>query len=357
METHGIAIKTEWRTTHPYPLVEGENRWHIGIGMRTLPTWAGLVLLAGFAVFAPAAPETGEKERVSSEFATGHATLDALNAAMKQTLSPEGRFVIFDARGKIVVTDTPERVKAAGEAIENLQANPPDVIVDIAVRTGARMVETQTSRAPVAGTSIPMPTRYLPGRISRSSDGSIAVTPAHPTGFRYREIGPDDDVRAIGRSGSVIERGVNVTRSSLQGGTLRKTMMITKLGKPGSAAVTPQTPDPAFLREYVKSLGVEAPGGRWLAVQSRFQIKPSLVGTYIMLEVTPQLAVRVEGRSAPEIVTLEGLTTQITTPQGKTASAPAFEKASPEFNRKFLGDATGGDDARTMLSFRARLKR
>jgi len=150
--------------------------------------------LAGFIAFAALflLCLSSPAQEIRKELPTNHASVDLLRPILKKVLSPQGRFVVLPNKGKVLVIDTADKVRAAELALATMDSPAPDVLLDFAINPGNKAPrKTRILNPPEAWSDFPYPTAYLPPRIPNvvGFGGNFVVTPAHPTGFKRRKVG------------------------------------------------------------------------------------------------------------------------------------------------------------------------
>jgi hypothetical protein len=108
--------------------------------MKMLPKVRAAVLVAMVAAFFSMSAVAAPYEEVPA----GYLSASVVSTTLRQTLSPQGRFVIMPTTGNVRIFDTPEKTQAARLALEQLQSGPASVSVAITVTTGLRAVTRQT---------------------------------------------------------------------------------------------------------------------------------------------------------------------------------------------------------------------
>jgi hypothetical protein len=133
---------------------------------RSMRRASGICVAIFCLTFSPSTAEEMVRQEIPSRFAPS----EMLQGALREVLSPEGRFVILKDKGIILVIDRPEKIFEAAKAVEALDVPAPQIQLNVGVRTGGRAPRVL---GPVeAPTGFPYPTRYLPPRIPRSVTGN-----------------------------------------------------------------------------------------------------------------------------------------------------------------------------------------
>ena len=181
------------------------------------------------------------------EFPANHAPIDVIRPALQKVLSPAGRFVILPGNGNVLVIDFPENVTAAGKVMANLKIPAPQVAMQIGVKTNVAPGAMGKGQPVSSLGGFPYPTSYDPPRIIANGAGGFIVIPAHPTGFRKRDVGfKMDTTPTINPDGS-INVDINVEHTEFEGFINYGSPIFTS-GIPRSVPVVANVGNPGFFR-------------------------------------------------------------------------------------------------------------
>ncbi|MEM8954407.1 MAG: hypothetical protein AAGD22_09675 [Verrucomicrobiota bacterium] len=249
--------------------------------------------------------------------------------------------------------DTPEKVMAAAAAMEALNVPPPNVALNVGVRTGGQ----PRVMGPVNETAgFPYPTRYLPPRVPNSvvGPGLFPVLPAHPTGFVTRNVG-DTMVTtpAVNPDGS-ITLDVNLESTEFEG-FINYGSPILRPGVGGRVPLLNRVRVPRFLDSLIESeIGV--PVFDTIRYSTSVTLTPEVAGGRVFVDVVPEMSIVDEASEIePRQVDLSEYRTVVEVESGKPKTLAGLEGASAEFNRAFFADENQ-PDGETALVIKAQLQ-
>ncbi|MCP5539778.1 MAG: hypothetical protein H7A52_06485 [Akkermansiaceae bacterium] len=317
---------------------------------------AGGVISAGMLMFF-AMPNAGFSQgtgKVSEKIPAGHATLELLKPALDKVLSPEGRFVLLPGSGEVMVIDFPDKVRAAREAVAALEIPPPRVALDFAFRTN--VAPGMSKGQPVDSTGdFPFPTRYEPPRIVANGGNVFTVIPAHPAGFKRRNVGTTlESTPTLNPDGSVT-LDVDAEHTEFEG-FVNYGSGILAAGGSGTIPVLGQVANPRFFAPFVGEAGIKMPIFSTTRISTRVLVRPRVSGSRVRVDLMPQLEISLEAEpgAASKAVPLTKFRTTIDVPNGGQGRVAGFAGASAAFNRAFLG-SKDDDQGTTAIDIRARI--
>jgi hypothetical protein len=312
------------------------------------------ILSLAFAGLLAAGAVSGAGELARQKVATGHVPIEALRPALEKVLSPEGRFVILPGQGQILVIDHAENIAAAVEAIARIEAPPPKVVLDFAIKTNvaAGMAGPRPVEAPG---DFPFPTRYEPPRVIGIAPNTFVVVPAHPTAFRRRAVGDTLETSGIVNADGTVSLDINAEHTEFEGFINYGSPIFTS-DVPGAVPVINGVANPLFFGPILQQNNIRVPIFQTTRLNTRILVRPEAVGNRVTLNLVPQIEIE-SAEAGAETVTVP-LTQHLTTLEiqnGQTGKINGFSGASAAFNRAFLG-AGEDDEGGTVIQIRARIE-
>ena len=299
-------------------------------------------------------------QNIRKELPTNHAPADLLRPVLKKALSPQGRFVILPGKGKVMVIDTPDRVRAAelALALATLDTPAPDVQLDFAVNPGnAAPRKARSLNPPESWSDFPFPTAYLPPRIAGNGVGGFVVTPAHPTNFKRRKVGSILETQATANPDGSVTLDINSSNTGFVG-FINYGSAIFGSGGAGIVPLNSQVPNPRFFAPLINSGPILMPIFDTTRISTQIIVRPSVSNNIVTVDMIPQLKVNNSIETSIEkeqTVSLKQFRTSMQIQNGKVGSVNGFKGASPKFNRSFLGGKKGGEGL-TAIKIRARVQ-
>lgn len=304
--------------------------------------------LTAFAVLAGAVAQPGF---VTEEVPIGFLPTEWITAALKKTLSPQGR-ITFIHGGPVRISDEAGRVAAARRALEELQNAPAVVPMELAFATMARRtVQRLPVEPPVVDRGFPYPTRFDPPRVIMNGNGSVTVIPSQPRDFTTRSIGPGTSVNPAPTGYRTREPEVRTGETKTTGGITRRFTASTVPGKSVALSVLPQA-DAVALHALAVKLGAIPPAEPvWPAAATELLIQPELSGGALVVNIVPQI-VLAQGRRVP----LQACAAAVLIARGTASNTGLLARTEPEFYRVFLGTPQAQDDTFTTLAVKAQVQ-
>ncbi len=296
-----------------------------------------------FAVFILAAAglsSVSAQELLRQELPTNYAPAELLRPAIQKVLSPQGRFVILDGKSKVLVIDHPDKVAAAANAIANLDAPEPEIALNLGVRTGGR---PKPGNARVLGpvesrSDFPYPTRYDPPRIVVGPNGTFAVTPAHPTDFRTRNLGITMETQATVNPDGSINLSINREDVEFQG-FINYGSPILSLGNPGAIPLLDRAGDPSFFAPFVTENKVLVPIFETTRISTSVVVYPQMENGMLKVHLLPQLNITEQEYGwKSKRFQLRQFRTAIDLQNGRVEKLRSFKGAPEDFARHFFCD-------------------
>jgi len=315
-----------------------------------------LAILSAGLIWAGFSPSSAQAQKMArQEFTANHAPLEVIRPALKKVLSPAGRFVILPGTGNVLVIDFPENVAAAGPALANLKVPPPQLALQVGVNTnvapGAIGAQPVTSFG-----GFPFPTRYEPARIIPNGLGGVIVVPAHPTGFRKRDVGMKMDTTPTINPDGSINVDINVEHTEFEGFINYGSPIFTS-GIPRAIPVLAGVRNPAFFAPFANANNIRVPIFSTTRISTSILVKPTVQADRVHLDMIPQL--NIENPAEPGAEAIDVNLPQFRTPlelrNGRLGKIPGFKGASVDFNRNFLG-AKDGEEGGTSIVFKAQIQ-
>lgn len=306
---------------------------------------ASLALIAGccFAAEQPAI--------VTEEVPIGFLPVEWVTAALKKTLSAQGRTVFVHA-GPVRISDEAERVAAARRAIEELQRAPAVVPMELAFVTMARRtVQRLPVQPPVVDRGIPVPNRYDPPRVIVHGNGGVTVIPSQPRDFTTRSTGSGAVVNPSTTGFATLDPEVRMSETTTTSSITRRFTASSVPGRPVAVTVLPQA-DAAALRALALKLGAIGENEpAWPAARTELLLQPELSGGALAVNVTPQIVLPPARR-----IPLPACAAAVLIARGAASSTGLLPRTDPEFYRTFLGAPQVGDDTTTALTVKAQVQ-
>lgn len=223
-------------------------------------------------------------------------------SAVKTVLSPKGKTVLLTRERKLLVVDEPAYVQAAATVVAQLDAPRPNVRVEIMFNEDSGLNERGLE---------------VRGRVG-GRDVSVGNRPG-PNGI---------EINGINR---------RTTTSSMA-----NQFLVVQSGRTASIAVVREVAFVDYFFNYLLGLGYIAnTETRWRSIGTQMAVTPRVVGSWIEVEVYPQITRLVDAHR--EIIDLREMATIVTVAPGATMHLGGFQGADDEFNRNFF---TGGRSTR-----------
>lgn len=297
------------------------------------------------------ASAAAQSPAVTEEVPIGFLPMEWVTAALKKTLSPQGRSV-FVHGGPVRITDQRERVDAARRALADLQQAPAIVPMDIAFAITARRTEQRLPVSPpVVERGIPVPERYDPPRVIMDGTGGFTVIPSQPRDFRVRGVEPGTVVNTAPTGHRTLQPEVRMSETTTSGGIARRFTASAVPGKPVAITVLPQA-DAAALRALALKLGaITETEPAWPAAGTELRLTPEHSDGALVVNVVPQI-VLAQGRRVP----LQACAAAVLIARGAAESTGLLPRTDPEFYRVFLGTPQAADDTFTTLTMKAQVR-
>jgi len=326
---------------------------------------------------------------VSRDFPLGMADLSMVEQLCEETLSPDGKYHIFQAARKIRVIDRPEQVETIRQMLPHLSQPAPNVKVEFVSRTmgqeslrGFEVTGRGRGRIGDVGVSGRVP--RTPGVFRRSPGGDPGdiTHPVPPSGVT---------IRHRGGAGSL---GIGVADQNKASANLNSQFIVVRSGSEGFIEVAREVPMIDFFTRFVADgsfgavLGVtprvagnpnllvltgghfEVPQIRWEKEGSQLLVRPVVEGNLVHLTIMPQISAvkivdpavfRARGLNTfltgrEQYVTYTRLATTVTVQSGQEVTIGGFSKASPEFNRFFFGGTRSSRESHSTFTVRATIQ-
>jgi hypothetical protein len=368
--------------------------------MKMLPQVRAAVLAAMAAVFFPMSAEAAPYEDVPA----GYLPASVISTTLRQTLSPEGRFVILPTTGNVRIFDTPEKTQQARIALEQLQVAPASVSVTIAVTTGLRAVTRQTvTQESVLGYDMPvgppiiggvrvgnyppaqMPPPQIPPQMPpRSLPPQAAGQPQLPAQPRAQPPGqpPIQQTPPQGQQGlppqpnmprnlpPLVAPGaymqppqggyttfgpeIRTTEISVEGGSTRRYSGISAPGKPLTLPVQPRVADTVALHDLAVKYGaVPASEPAWTSAGTELLVTPELSSGSLTLQIVPQIVIQTGDAQPARRVPVKVCAATAVMNRSAGTSFDGLPGANGEFYRLFFGSTEATDDTSARISVNA----
>ena len=302
---------------------------------------------------------TSPAQEIRKELPSNHASADFLRPILKKVLSPKGRFVVFPTKGKVLVIDTPDKIRAAEIALAMMDSPAPEVVLDFAINPGNKMPrQSRILNPPKAWTDFPYPTAYLPPRIPNvvGAGGNFVVTPAHPTGFKRRKVGIILETQGTANADGSVTLDINSTNTQFAG-FINYGSAIYGSGSPGIVPLNSPVVNPGFFGPLISPNPILMPIFDTIKFSTQIVVRPTVANNIVTVEMIPQLKVisSVEPGVEGKVISFKQFRTSLLIQNGKVGSVNGFDGASPEFNRRFLG-AKEDAEGPTSIKIRARIQ-
>ncbi len=266
----------------------------------------------------------------------GYLPTATVTELLRQTLSPQGRFVIL-ANGMVRLFDNPEKIEAAAHALQEARNAPAMISVAITVNAGTHRVTREVlPQEPVVDYEVAVPRIYGAPRILPQPGGKVVIVPGTPREFTTRRAEPGTILNLAPTGYATVNPEVRMSETGLAGGITRKLTATAAAGKSMIVAVCGSVAAPTALYDCALNLGaIPANEPEWKAAATELVITPELLETGAALQITPQVVVyTVDRQQAPRRVLLRTLTTSIGVEKGKPATTSDID---PDFYALFLG--------------------
>lgn len=305
-----------------------------------------------------APPLLSTAQEIRKELPTNHAPTELLRSVLDKVLSPQGRFVILPGKGKVLVIDEADKVRAAELALATMEAPLPEVQLDFAINPGNSVAsKPRTLNPPEAWSDFPFPTAYLPPRIVGNGSGGFVVTPAHPTNFKRRKVGDILETTATPNANGSVTLDINASHTEFAGFIDYGSALLGS-GSPGVVPLVDLVPNPQFFTPLINSGPILMPIFDTTRISTQIVVRPSVSSDIVTVEMIPQLKVNNSKTSSIEeekTVLLKQYRTQLQILNGKVGAINGFTGASPKFNQAFLGGKQN-QEGLTTIKIRARIQ-
>lgn len=291
---------------------------------------------------------------IKKEIDVGFASLDAVKPILKQSLTPQGKFVLLPAKGSVMVIDTPEGIIAAETALGNAELPNPTVSLDFKFVTGLPSRSRKISMAQ----EVPFPIEYNAPQIIVNPTGNYTVIPATPSKFVTRNIGvTSETVSTLNPDGSVT---LDIdTESTAFDGFVNYGSAILPAGQIGTVPVLDQVGDPAFFSPFARSGDILLPVISTTRISTSVVIRPRVKLGVVSLDVMPRLTVETEETDEAvgglHTIDLSEFSTQVDVQNDSVGRVYGFPKAGDDFNRRFFG-AEDPDNGAAAIVVKAKIQ-
>jgi len=289
----------------------------------------------------------------------GSLPAETVTAALKKTLSPQGRFVILAINGTVRVFDTPAKIEEAQRVLQELQSAPSTVSFSISVRTGMqRVTRRSTDPGPVTTDyEIPVPQTYGAPQIVVGPGGSRAVVPGNPGNFTTRHVDPGDQVYirpGYTTGGYVTGQEVRTEESGVEGGVNHNYAGSTVFPKPVAVTVLTAVADPQALHDWaIRNGAVPTTEPAWATAGTEIAVAPEHADGGLLLNLTPQIVLPGAAGQASRRIPVKVCATSVLTKRGIPSTLEGFPGTDPEFYRLFFGALESKDDTLTRVTVAA----
>lgn len=298
----------------------------------------------------------GEKQ-VAKIFPFSHASKEEVKEVLEAIVSPDARVVVMN--GKVLVRDKPSVIEMVPHFLKEIDQPRPNVRIDLSFDES--ISENQSGVGLKYGVEVG--DVRISGGERLPGGGQVVI---HPGG--------SNDVGLSGRK--------TVRTTTQRGGQF----ITTQSGHPATIKVAREVPLVDYFYNYVVAAGYviregESPDGkkqvtvspavttgsiphvRWQSVGTQMSVLPRVKGSFIEVEITPQITALVDpnDRTVQEVkrmdprlqvISLRELSTIVTVPDGGSIHIGGFQNANDQFNRNFFGGSssrsTGGGGGFTL---------
>jgi len=293
------------------------------------------------------------------DISIGSLPAESVTAALRKTLSPQGRFVILAVNGTVRIFDTPAKIEEARQVLQNLQNAPATVSFAINVRTGVRRV-TRSSSDPGPVTvdyDVPVPQTYSAPQIAGQGGRGSTVVPGNPGNFTTRHVNPGDRVYvnpSYVTGGYVTGTEVQTQETAAEGGVNHNYAGSTAFPKSAAVTVSAAVSDPLGLHDWaIKNGAVPANEPAWSRAGTEIVVTPEHADNGLLLNMTPQIVLPGLAGQPPRRIPIKVCATSALTKPGAPAKLEGFPGADPEFYRVFFDAQESTGDTLTLITVAA----
>lgn len=297
------------------------------------------------------AAAAGQTAIVTDEVPAGFLPTEWVTAALKRTLSPQGRYVLQHG-GPVRITDTREKIDAARRTLEEWQKAPALVPLELVFTTHARRpVQRLPVEPPVHDTGFPYPTRFDPPRIIMNGSGGFTFVPSQPRDFATRNVGSGTVANPAPSGYATTHPEVRLNETTTTSDIARRFSASATPGQTIALPVLPRVADPAALRALaVKLRAIDESEPAWTAAATELRIKPELPAGALVVNIVPHIVLAPNRR-----VPLQACAAAVLLAPAAPKNTGLLPRTDAEFYRLFLGTAPP-DDAFTALTLTARVQ-
>ena len=249
----------------------------------------------------------------SKVFVIGDADLQEVEAAVKASLSPQGKTVLLPRERKLLVQDEAEYLPMAEAIIAAFNAPRPNVRVEVMFQEAGGIDDRRLE---------------VRGRI-----GGRDISAGNRPGPNGLEI-------------DAVNRRTTSSRTANQ-------FLMVQSGRTASIRVAQEVPFVDYFYDYALGLGyVTGVQTRWRSIGAQMAVTPRVRGDWVEVELYPQITTLVDARQ--EVIDFRELATVVTVASGQVVQVGGFQGASEEFNRNFFsGGGRSGGSQTSSFSVRA----
>jgi type II secretory pathway component GspD/PulD (secretin) len=233
---------------------------------------------------------------VSKVFPLGDADPREVEAAVKSVLSANGKTVLLIKERKLLVQDEADNVTTSEAIVNEFTAPRPNIRVEVMFQEDATSNNRQLE---------------VRGRVG-GNDIQVGNAP-------------------MSRNSVVIQGNNSRTTQS----SSSNQFLVVQSGRTASIRVVQEVPFVDYFYQYALNSGyVVSAETRWRDIGSQMAVTPRVVGSFIDVELMPQITRLVDART--ETVDFRELATRVTVANGQTVDVGGFQGATEEFNRNFF---------------------
>lgn len=301
---------------------------HKGWFSRLFPT-----LIFGILIWTSA---SSHGQRMKKEIDVQYASMESVRPILKQTLSPNGKFVMLPSKGSVMVIDDMEFVAAAENALAGAQLPNPNVNLNFGFKTGLPVRRSSIH----VGREVFFPTGWsapkIPNSVVVGPGGTFPITPAHPTGFQMRRLGVTSETVSTLNPDGTITMDINMENSSFEG-FINYGSAIMPAGAIGNVPVNGQVGNPNFFQPLIPN-NILMPIISTTRISTSIVVRPRVAQGQVRVDMMPRFTIHTEEEGAENIdVDLKQFITTVEAANNQLGQITGFKNAGADFNRNFLG--------------------
>jgi type II secretory pathway component HofQ len=259
-----------------------------------------------------------EPGKITRSYNVSPEEIQNIKTTLEGIISGQGKIIVVEKAGKIIVQDLPSSFAAIDEVIKAFHSPPPNVRIEILSKTFGNHSQRQLE---VRG---------------RTQIGGVSVGNREENGI-----------------------GVDLGNASGSNDSLNSSFLVVRSGGSASLEVAKDVPFIDYFWSYARGLGlVTATQVRWEKIGTQLAIRPRVFGNQIQVDVIPQIRKLSADFFEPEgVISFQTLQTTVTVTDGSTIEIGGLAQADRDFLQHFFGVQRGESTEETKITLSASILR